>query len=216
VHNLSNRSVIKLEISRNLRRNPFLALRVVVVTAIGFGISGLVAEWFILVGRAYAVTDGTRADLGVVPEREIRTPVLLCAVVATELVVVLVSEQALGRRQRSEISFLRRELGLPRCYGLVPVLCEGAILGLVGGGLAAAVAILGKSLLASYERSTVPASFATTTRQGNRVTSTSLRFQLGAIHVGTWELAFIAVSLAVFSTLLGTINTIVRVRRHLS
>ena len=112
-----NRSVIVVrEVRRNVARNHGAAFSVVVASALGAGLVGVVAVWSDLVGRARALTAGSFAVLGIATQVDVRIPLFAGAVLAAEVIALSTTTLAMRRRRLSEIQFFERTLGAPAPY----------------------------------------------------------------------------------------------------
>ena len=82
---MSDRAVVVREVRRNLARNFGAAMWVVVASALGAGLVGIAADWFVLVGQARRATEGDFAALSIAGQVAARLPLLISAVVAAEV-----------------------------------------------------------------------------------------------------------------------------------
>jgi cell division protein FtsX len=206
-------AIVRREIRRNLNRNKRSALTVVLAVAIAGGLVALVAEWWVLVGRAAIVAAGTGAAVGVETQKNARIPLLAAAVVIAEIIGLTATIQATRRRRRSEFDIFERILGAPNQYTKMPALAEGLIYGIIGGVLAATIAVAGAPILTRGERSTVPSNFTITDLKAGHPTQVH-RYQLAvrAIQVGAAHEAAIAAGVLGLSAVLGIVNTTATLR----
>jgi ABC-type uncharacterized transport system YnjBCD ATPase subunit len=205
--------VVVREADLNVRRNLKATGSFAAAAAIAGGFVGAVVEWCLNVNRAAGVASGTRAALSIAFERSVRVPVLLGALLAAELILMVIGGQAVGRRQRSELEFLEGVLGLPRSYTAMPALSEAGAAGLVGGLGAAVATVASARAVSKFVRSTVPVSFTIITTNRKRVTTvTHYRIDVAAIRLDDIEICGLAVAVAIGVVLMVLLNTAVRLK----
>jgi hypothetical protein len=166
------------------------AISVVLASALGAGVVGTAAEWFVLVGQARAATAGSFAALGIAGQLAARLPLLVGALVLAEVIAWSTTTLAMRARRVGEASFFEITLGAPKSYTKVPALVEGLGQGLLGGLVAAAVAFVLAPPITRVERSTVGlvGSYTTVQKVGRvwRTTTHTVNLQGIQLTAGTW------------------------------